>query len=106
MRPRLFLAAAVLTLAAHLQLQAQHPASYGCSVEIDSFSYSYVLGGQSWSMECRYRLDGGEWRQASSDGKGGTRLLQIPGTTVRVEDPGDRTLDWTYGDDVQSLRID
>lgn len=82
----------------------QLPASRGVTVEIDDFRYTFDLGGDEWSMQCRFRIDGSEWRTASTSGAGPERELLIPGTTVRVGDPGDRTLQWDHGDDVRELR--
>jgi hypothetical protein len=82
------------------------PASHGVTVEIDAFEYSYYLSGDDWSMQCLYRVDGGEWRTASSSGRGPERALQIPGTTIHVGDPGDRSLQWNHDDDVRELRFE
>jgi hypothetical protein len=82
------------------------PASQGVTVEIDAFEYSYYLGGDEWSMRCRYRIDGGEWRAAAASGSGADRELRFPGTTVRVGDPGDRSLQWNHEGDVRELRFD
>lgn len=82
------------------------PASHGVTVEIDAFEYTYFLGGDAWSMRCLYRVDGSEWRPVATSGAGHERELQIPGTTVQVGDPGDRSLRWNHGDDVRELRFE
>jgi hypothetical protein len=101
---RLLLALALVSIAA-CPLWGQ-PASHGMTVEIDAFEYTYFLGGEQWSMCCLYRVDGGEWRTASSSGTGADRALQIPGTTIHVGDPGNRTLQWNHDDDVRELRFE
>jgi hypothetical protein len=82
------------------------PASHGVTVEIDAFEYTYFLGGDDWSITCLYRVDGSEWRRASASGSGAERGLHIPGTTVQVDDPGNRTLQWNHGEDVRELRFE
>lgn len=82
------------------------PTSHGVTVEIGSFEYTYYLSADDWSMTCRYRVDGSEWRTATSSGQGAERALQIPGTTVHVGDPGDRTLRWNHDGDVRELRFE
>jgi hypothetical protein len=82
------------------------PASHGVTVEIGAFEYTYYLSADDWSMTCQYRVDGGEWRPATSSGRGADRALKIPGTTVHVGDPGDRTLQWNHDDDVRELRFE
>jgi hypothetical protein len=101
---RLLLALALVSIAAG-PLWAK-PASHGVTVEIEAFEYTYFLGGDAWSMRCLYRVDGGEWRSASSNGMGVERALQIPGTTIHVGDPGNRTLQWNHDDDVRELRFE
>jgi hypothetical protein len=82
------------------------PVSSGVTVEIGEFAYTYYLSADDWSMTCRYRVDGGEWRTATSSGQGAERALQIPGTTVHVGDPGDRSLQWNHEGDVRELRFE
>ena len=101
---RLLFALALVSIAAG-PLGAK-PASHGVTVEIDAFEYTYYLSADDWSMTCRFRVDGGEWRQATSSGRGADRALKIPGTTVHVGDPGDRTLQWDHDDDVRELRFE
>ena len=103
--PRRLLLALTLCLLAATPLWAT-PASHGVTVEIDAFEYTYFLGGDQWSMRCLYRVDGSEWRAASASGVGPERSLQIPGTTVHVGDPGNRTLLWNHDDDVRELRFE
>lgn len=103
--PRRLLFALALVLIAVCPLQAQ-PASHGVMVEIDAFEYTYFLSADDWSMTCRYRVDAGEWRLATSSGRGADRALKIPGTTVHVGDPGNRTLQWNHDDDVRELRFE
>jgi hypothetical protein len=96
-----------LLLVAMLALPlAAKPASQGVTVEIGDFEYTYYLSADDWSMTCQFRVDGSEWRTATSSGQGAERTLHIPGTTVRVGDPGDRTLLWNYGEDVRELRFE
>jgi hypothetical protein len=102
--PRRLLLALALVLFVVYPLRAQ-PASHGVTVEIDTFEYSYFLGGDEWSMRCLYRVDGSEWRSAMASGTGAERELHIPGTTVHVGDPGNRTLMWNHGEDVRELRF-
>src|SRR5262249_3573471 len=82
------------------------PVSQGVTVEIGGFQYTYYLSADDRSMSCRYRVDGSEWRTATSSGCGAERALQIPGTTVHVGDPGDRSLHWNHEGDVRELRFE
>lgn len=101
---RLLLALLLVSIVA-LPLAAK-PVSQGVTVEIEAFEYSYYLGRDDWSMQCRYRVDGGEWRTILASGAGLERELHIPGTTVHVGDPGNRTLQWDHGEDVRELRFE
>jgi hypothetical protein len=85
---------------------AAKPASQGVTVEIGHFEYTYYLSADDWSMTCQYRVDGSEWRTATSSGQGMERTLHIPGTTVHVGDLGNRTLKWDHGEDVRELRFE
>jgi hypothetical protein len=76
----------------------------GSFIEIVDCQYSYVVGGEEWSVECRYRIDEGEWRTASSRGSGGVWELRLPGTSVQAT-VVDYKVQWSYGDEVGSLRV-
>jgi hypothetical protein len=76
----------------------------GSLVEIADCQYSYVVGGDEWSVECRYRIDEGEWRVAKSSGSGGVWELRLSGTSVQAT-VVDYKIQWSYGDEISSLRV-
>ena len=100
------LALAAAFLALHL---ASHPVAAetpvrGSAVEVEDCFYSYALGGSWWSLECRYRIDGGEWQRAYQEGAGGDAELKLAGTSVRARGVGGR-VEFSADDDVASLRV-
>jgi hypothetical protein len=76
----------------------------GTRIEIADCQYTYVLGGEAWSIECRYRIDEGEWRHITSSGNGGSWELRLPGTSVQGTVVESR-IQWSFGDEVASLRV-
>ena len=76
----------------------------GSAVEVEDCFYSFALGGSWWSLECRYRIDGGEWQRAYQEGAGGEAELKLPGTSVRARSVDSR-VEFTADDDVASLRV-
>jgi hypothetical protein len=76
----------------------------GSLVEVAQCEYSYVVGSDQWWIECRYRIDEGEWRTAATQGKGGVWELRLPGTSVEAT-VVDYKIQWSYGDDLGSLRV-
>jgi hypothetical protein len=76
----------------------------GSLVEIADCEYSYIVGGEEWSVQCRYRIDEGEWRTARSQGSGGVWELRLPGTSVQAT-VVDYKIEWSFGDEISSLRV-
>jgi hypothetical protein len=76
----------------------------GATVEVEDCFYSYLLGGSWWSIECRYRIDGGEWRRASQEGTSGQPEMQLSGTSVTAQ-VVDRRVVFSAAEDVASLRV-
>lgn len=99
---------AVLFVGTHITTNlppaAAESAVPGSVVEIDEFFYSFYLGGDDWELECRYRIDGGEWRTARAAGEGSERQLKLPGTSVEGNASG-YLVDWTCGEDVARMWI-
>jgi hypothetical protein len=76
----------------------------GTIVEVEDCYYSYILGGDWWSIECRYRIDGGEWRRVSQEGNAGQPELQLPGTSAMAR-LVDRRVVFSADEDVASLHV-
>ena len=76
----------------------------GTIVEVEDCYYSYILGGDWWSIECRYRIDGGEWRRASQEGTAGQPELHLPGTSAMAR-VVDRRVVFSAEEDVASLHV-
>lgn len=96
-----------IVLASHQAIQSSASATTraaGSHVEITDCQYTYVVGGDDWSVECRYRIDEGEWRVAKSSGSGGVWELRLPGTSVQAT-VVDYKIQWSYGDEISSLRV-
>jgi hypothetical protein len=83
---------------------AETPYHRGSTVEVEDCFYSFELGSSWWSLECRYRVDGGEWQRAYREGTGGMPELHLPGTSVTAHEL-DRRIEFTADDDVASLRV-
>lgn len=76
----------------------------GSTVEVEDCYYSYILGGTWWSIECRYRIDGGEWRRVCQEGNTGQPELQLPGTSAMAR-VVDRRVVFSAEEDVASLHV-
>jgi len=76
----------------------------GSTVEVEDCYYSYILGGSWWSIECRYRIDGGEWRRVCQEGNAGQPELQLPGTSAMAR-VVDRRVVFSAEEDVASLHV-
>lgn len=87
-----------------LQPAAAESAVPGSIVEIDEYFYSYYLGGDGWELECRYRVDGGQWQSAFASGDGSERRLRLPGTSVEGAVVG-HLVEWTCDEDVTRMWI-
>jgi hypothetical protein len=99
------LCALALLLSATLVLPADARSPLpGATVEIEQYYYTFYLGGSGWSLECRYRVDEGEWLTAAAEGSGEERILRLPGTSVQATAEG-FDVRWSCGDEVVSLRI-
>jgi hypothetical protein len=97
------LAVCLLVSLAALPAAATTPVP-GVTVEVEDCYYSYVIGGSWWSIECRYRIDGGEWRFVSQEGTSGQPELLLPGTSVHAQ-VVDRRVVFSAEEDVASLRV-
>ena len=83
---------------------AEHPVR-GSTIEIEDFAYTFYLGGDGgWSLECKYRVDGGPWQTAAASGEGNERRLRLPGTSVHGIAAG-QTVNWSCDDDVTRLWV-
>jgi hypothetical protein len=76
----------------------------GSKVEVAECYYTFSLDGSWWSLECRYRIDEGEWRTASQEGRTGEAELQLPGTGVQARGSNFR-IEWSFDNDVGSLQV-
>lgn len=83
---------------------AEHPVP-GSIIEIEDYAYSFYLGEYGgWSLECKYRVDGGSWQTAVASGDGQERRLRLPGTSVYGTARG-QMVHWTCDDDVSRLWV-
>jgi hypothetical protein len=101
MKRCLLAAALFLALSTHALATTTLP---GSTVEVEDCYYSFSLGGSWWSLECRYRIDGGEWRRAYQEGSGGEPELHLPGTSVHARCVNLR-VEFSADEDVISLRV-
>ncbi len=76
----------------------------GTSIEIEDCSYTYLLGGSWWSIECRYRIDGGEWLRAYQEGTSGEPAMRLPATSVQAQVINRRVV-FSAEEDVASLHV-
>jgi hypothetical protein len=76
----------------------------GVTIEVEDCYYSYILGGSWWSLECRYRIDDGEWRQVSQEGTSGQPELLLPGTSVHAR-VVDRRVEFSAEGDVATIHV-
>jgi hypothetical protein len=76
----------------------------GTIVEVEDCFYSYILGGDWWSIECRYRIDGGEWRHVQQEGTAGQPELHLPGTSAMAR-VVERRVVFSADEDVASLHV-
>ena len=97
----LLLAAALLVCA--LPAKADSLPS-GTQVEVAECYYTFSLDGSWWSLECRYRIDEGEWRTAYQEGRTGEAELHLPGTSVQARG-SDYRIHWSFDNDVGSLHV-
>lgn len=76
----------------------------GTTIEVEDCFYTRLLGGSWWSLECRYRIDGGEWMQAYAEGTSGQPELRLPATSVHAQVVGKR-VEFSAEEDVASLTV-
>jgi hypothetical protein len=76
----------------------------GTTIEVEECYYSYLLGGSWWSIECRYRIDGGEWLRAYQEGTSGSPQMRLPATSVQAQ-VVDRRVVFSAEEDVASLHV-
>jgi hypothetical protein len=76
----------------------------GTTIEVEDCYYTRVLGDSWWSLECRYRIDGGEWLRAYAEGNDGQPELRLPATSVQAQ-VVDSRVKFSAEEDVTSLIV-
>ena len=76
----------------------------GTQIEVEDCYYTYVLGGSWWSIECRYRIDGGEWHRACQEGTSGSPEMRLPATSVQARVVDSRVV-FSAEEDVATLLV-
>jgi hypothetical protein len=76
----------------------------GTRIEVEDCSYTYLLGGSWWSIECRYRIDGGEWLRAYQEGTSGQPEMRLAATSVQAQVVNRRVV-FSAEEDVASLHV-
>jgi hypothetical protein len=100
----LFAAALAVCLAGASVPAAATTRTPGTTIEVEDCFYSRVLGGSWWSLECRYRIDGGEWLRAYAEGTSGPPELRLPATSVQAQVVGSRVV-FSAEEDVATLTV-